>query len=78
MRRFRALVYRSNVLPGSFATACFPLPPSPKIAVFPKKNRKLWSNKYDDLCLLNEMIKIFNREETISSMPTMWAPKPGV
>ena len=39
------------------------------------ENRKLRSNKYDDLCLLNEMIKIFNQEETISRMPTVWAPR---
>ena len=77
MRRFRASVYGMKKLkhcsPGSFAAACLPLPP--KIAVLPKENRKLRSNKYDDLCLLNEMIKIFNREETISSMPTVWAPR---
>jgi len=77
MRRFRASVYGMKKLkhcsPGSFAAACLPLPP--KIAVLPKENRKLRSNKYDDLCLLNEMIKIFNREETISRMPTVWAPR---
>ncbi len=74
MRRFRASVHRmkkgKQCSPRSFA-----FPYLLRSRFLPKINRKLRSNKYDDLCLLNEMIKIFNREETISSMPTVWAPR---
>ena len=74
MRRLRASVYRmkkgKQCSPRSFA-----FPYLLKSRFLQKIKRKLRSNKYDDLSLLNEMIKIFNREETISSMPTVWAPR---
>ena len=71
MRRFRASVYRMKK-GKQFSPRSFAFPYLLKSRFLPKINRKLRSNKYDDLSLLNEMIKIFNREET------MWAPKPGV
>ena len=79
MRRFRSSVYGYGIKKvvqgsaGSFTPACLPLPP--KIVVLPKENINLKLNKYDDLCLLNDMTKVFNVEENISSMPTMWAPR---
>ena len=76
MRRFRSLVYGMKRVKqgfaGSFAASCLPLPP--KIAVLLKENRKLKSNKYEELCLLNDLIKVLN-VENILSMPTMLAPR---